>query len=102
VQAVAAGQILFTYLHLAPDPEQARALIASGPVHRLRDGDVTARRIAVAGADVEVAGRMAVRPVRSGWKSRKAARAFCWAASRAWRRGGSSSWAAVLSARIPR
>lgn len=24
------GQILFTYLHLAPDPEQARALIASG------------------------------------------------------------------------
>jgi len=26
------GQILFTYLHLAPDPEQARALIASGAV----------------------------------------------------------------------
>jgi alanine dehydrogenase len=24
------GQILFTYLHLAPDPEQARALMASG------------------------------------------------------------------------
>ena len=27
-----AGQMLFTYLHLAPDPEQARELIASGAV----------------------------------------------------------------------
>ena len=27
-----AGQILFTYLHLAPDPEQAKALVASGAV----------------------------------------------------------------------
>lgn len=26
------GQILFTYLHLAPDPEQAKALLASGAV----------------------------------------------------------------------
>ena len=26
------GQILFTYLHLAPDPEQARALMKSGCV----------------------------------------------------------------------
>ncbi|MBK9114916.1 MAG: alanine dehydrogenase [Betaproteobacteria bacterium] len=26
------GQILFTYLHLAPDPEQAKALIASGAI----------------------------------------------------------------------
>jgi alanine dehydrogenase len=27
-----AGQVLFTYLHLAPDPEQAKELIASGAV----------------------------------------------------------------------
>jgi alanine dehydrogenase len=27
-----AGQLLFTYLHLAPDPEQARDLVASGAV----------------------------------------------------------------------
>jgi alanine dehydrogenase len=27
-----AGQVLFTYLHLAPDPEQARELVASGAV----------------------------------------------------------------------
>ncbi|MDO6387541.1 alanine dehydrogenase [Uliginosibacterium sp. 31-12] len=26
------GQILFTYLHLAPDPEQAKALLASGAI----------------------------------------------------------------------
>ena len=26
------GQILFTYLHLAPDPEQAKDLVASGAV----------------------------------------------------------------------
>jgi alanine dehydrogenase len=26
------GQILYTYLHLAPDPEQTRALVASGAV----------------------------------------------------------------------
>jgi alanine dehydrogenase len=26
------GQILFTYLHLAPDPEQTRDLVASGAV----------------------------------------------------------------------
>jgi alanine dehydrogenase len=26
------GQVLFTYLHLAPDPEQARDLVASGAI----------------------------------------------------------------------
>ena len=30
------GQVLFTYLHLAPDPEQANDLIDSGAVHRSR------------------------------------------------------------------
>ena len=30
------GQVLFTYLHLAPDPEQTRDLLASGvTAHRL-------------------------------------------------------------------
>ena len=29
---LSAGQVLFTYLHLAPDPEQARELMASGAV----------------------------------------------------------------------
>ena len=47
------GQVLFTYLHLAPDPEQAEDLVASGAVvHRLRDGDIAHRRAAAARADV--------------------------------------------------
>ena len=46
------GQILFTYLHLAPDPEQARGLLASGCIaRRLRDRDRRARRPAAARAD---------------------------------------------------
>ena len=31
-QQLRAGQVLFTYLHLAPDPEQARDLVASGAI----------------------------------------------------------------------
>jgi len=31
-QRLQAGQVLFTYLHLAPDPEQARDLVASGAI----------------------------------------------------------------------
>ena len=45
------GQTLFTYLHLAPDPEQTKALMALGRHgHRLRDRDERARRPAAAGA----------------------------------------------------
>ena len=54
------GQILFTYLHLAPDPEQSQGP-AGLRLHRgrLRDGDRRARRPAAAGAD-ERGGRAAV------------------------------------------
>ena len=46
------GQLLFTYLHLAPDPEQTEGLIEVRlHRHRLRDGDERARRPAAAGAD---------------------------------------------------
>ena len=31
-QLLRAGQVLFTYLHLAPDPEQAKDLVASGAI----------------------------------------------------------------------
>ena len=30
VEMLRPGQLLFTYLHLAPDPEQTRGLVASG------------------------------------------------------------------------
>jgi alanine dehydrogenase len=55
------GQVLFTYLHLAPDPEQARDLVASGAVC------VAYETITAPGGGLpllapmsEVAGRMAV------------------------------------------
>ena len=46
------GQILFTYLHLAADPEQAKALMASGATRdRVRDGHCDRRLAAAAHAD---------------------------------------------------
>ena len=39
IEMLRAGQLLFTYLHLAPDPEQTRGLMRLGrDLHRLRDG----------------------------------------------------------------
>jgi alanine dehydrogenase len=55
------GQLLFTYLHLAPDPEQARALIASGAVCIAYE-TVTSKHggLPLLAPMSEVAGRMAV------------------------------------------
>ncbi len=56
-----AGQVLFTYLHLAPDPEQARALMASGTT-AIAYETVTdaAGGLPLLAPMSEVAGRMAV------------------------------------------
>jgi alanine dehydrogenase len=55
------GQILFTYLHLAPDPEQTRALLASGCT-AIAYETVTdaAGRLPLLAPMSEVAGRMSV------------------------------------------
>ncbi|MEO8508222.1 MAG: alanine dehydrogenase, partial [Betaproteobacteria bacterium] len=55
------GQILFTYLHLAPDPEQAKALVASNAVCIAYE-TVTSPRggLPLLAPMSEVAGRMAV------------------------------------------
>ena len=55
------GQILFTYLHLAPDPEQAKMIEASGAV-AIAYETVTdeAGRLPLLAPMSEVAGRMAV------------------------------------------
>jgi alanine dehydrogenase len=45
------GQILYTYLHLAPDPEQTGAGQVRCHLHRLRDHHRPWRRFALAGAD---------------------------------------------------
>ena len=51
--------LLFTYLHLAPDPELARARRSGSHVRRLRNGRGPARAAAAVGADERVAERIA-------------------------------------------
>ena len=56
-----AGQTLFTYLHLAPDPEQAKALMASGATAIAYETVTNARGgLPLLAPMSEVAGRMAI------------------------------------------
>ena len=56
-----AGQTLFTYLHLAPDPEQTKALLASGATAIAYETVTNARGgLPLLAPMSEVAGRMAV------------------------------------------
>ena len=56
-----AGQTLFTYLHLAPDPEQAKALMASGATAIAYETVTNARGgLPLLAPMSEVAGRMSV------------------------------------------
>jgi alanine dehydrogenase len=60
-QRLRPGQVLFTYLHLAPDPEQAKALIASGAVCIAYETVTSAHGgLPLLAPMSEVAGRMAV------------------------------------------
>lgn len=55
------GQLLFTYLHLAPDPEQARALIQSGAIAIAYETVTDARGgLPLLAPMSEVAGRMSI------------------------------------------
>ena len=55
------GQILFTYLHLAPDPEQTKDLVASGAVCIAYETVTDARgRLPLLAPMSQVAGRMSV------------------------------------------
>ncbi len=64
------GQAIFTYLHLAPDPQQARELIASGAI-AIAYETVTSPRggLPLLAPMSEVAGRMAVQ-VAAHWLER--------------------------------
>ena len=91
------GQVLFAYLHLAPDRAQTEDLLQLGRHRdRLRDGDEPARRAAVAHADVGgrrphgAACRRAL-PGKGEWRPRRVARRR---AGRRRRRASSSSAAA--------
>ena len=60
IEMLAAGQVLFTYLHLAPDPEQARGLMRSGATciayETVENGDGTLPLLAPMS---EIAGKIA-------------------------------------------
>ena len=69
------GQILFTYLHLAPDPEQARGLVESGCI-AIAYETVTDHRggLPLLAPMSEVAGRMSIQAGRSCRQGRHSGR----------------------------
>ena len=98
------GQILFTYLHLAPDLEQTRDLMASGATCIAYE-TVTDRARRAAALDADVGSRRPPRAAGRGACAREGAgraRACCSAACRAWRRPTCSSSAAASREPTPR
>ena len=81
------GQTLFTYLHLAAEPELARGLQESGATCIAYETVEDARAAAAAGADERGGGqdRHAGGRVHAGEAARRAGES-CWAGCRAWRR----------------
>ena len=81
------GQILFTYLHLAADPDQCRDLVASAATciayETVTDGKGGLPLLAPMS---QVAGDYRSRRERIAWNARTAARASFWAACPASRR----------------
>ena len=97
------GQILFTYLHLAPDPDQARGLLASGctaiayeTVTDVKGG------LPLLAPMSEVAGRLSIRLQARRCSGMQAGAGSCSAAFPACRRREWSSSAAEWSARTRR
>jgi alanine dehydrogenase len=98
-----AGQILFTYLHLAADPAQARGLMASG-VTAIAYETVTdaAGGLPLLAPMSEVAGRLSIQAAATACNSRMAVAASSSAACRACLPARSSSSAAASSALMRR
>ncbi len=94
------GQILFTYLHLAPDAAQTQDLVASGATCIAYE-TVTSPTggLPLLTPMSEVAGASLRRSARIAWRRQPAAGASCWAAFPAFRRRKSSS--SVAASRAP-
>ena len=87
IEMLRQGQLLFTYLHLAPDPEQTRGLCGSGATCIAYETVEDAHgRLPLLAPMSEIAGKIATRPAPSCWRSRSAGAASCSAACPAWRR----------------
>ncbi len=101
--ALREGQVLFTYLHLAPDAEQANDLLASGAVCIAYETVTSAAGgLPLLAPMSEVAGRMAVQAGASCLRKRAAAWAFCWVVLRGYRRRASPSSEPAWSAQTRR
>jgi alanine dehydrogenase len=89
------GQVLFTYLHLAPDLAQTRALLKAGCVAVAYE-TVTDERggLPLLAPMSEVAGCRS-RPEPMPWRKRPVVGECCWAACRACRLPGWSCWVAA-------
>ncbi len=96
------GQILFTYLHLAPDPDQAQDLVKSGAVCIAYE-TVTSPHggLPLLAPMSEVAGRMSIQAGAYFLEKPMAALAFYWAAYRGWILRRLSCWEAVSWALTP-
>ena len=83
------GQVLFTYLHLAPDPAQTADLVKSGAVCIAYETVTGARRRPAAAHADERSGRTACRSrlARPTWNCPRVEWASCSAACPAFRRG---------------
>ena len=75
------GQVLFTYLHLAPNPEQTADLVNSG-VNAIAYETVTGKggTLPLLKPMSQVAGRMAIQAGRPPCRRRPAGAACSWAA----------------------
>ena len=84
------GQVLFTYLHLAPDPEQTKDLIASGCVAIAYETVTDARGgLPLLAPMSAVAGRMAIQAGAHSLELAQGGLACCCPACPVWRPAGS-------------
>ena len=93
------GQLLFTYLHLAPDPVQTQLLVHSGAV-AIAYETVTDERggLPLLAPMSEVAGRMAIQAGAHSLEKAQGVTAPCWAGCPRWRLPRWWCWAAGWSA----
>ena len=92
-------QVLFTYLHLAPDPEQTEDLLRSGAICIATKRSPAARRAAAARRCRRSPAACRSRSARAAWRRSAAAWGFCWAAFPACRRRRSRCSAQASPAR---
>ena len=97
------GQILFTYLHLAPDPEQTEGLLASGCTAVAYETVTDAKGgLPLLAPMSEVAGRISIEAAAAALRRYNGGAACFWAGCRGWRRPACWCSAGAWSGHTPR